>query len=156
MPKEYLRNVELSDMEMLYEWANDPVTRSASFNMDHIPFDVHKKWFEEKINSKDLLFFIYHNNKQNIGQVRLDIKDGIAIINYSINPNFRGKGYGYKMLLSVENKIKNEYPIIKQFCAEVKEKNKISQNIFLKLQYTEIHENDVMKYFKNITTSSYT
>jgi spore coat polysaccharide biosynthesis protein SpsF len=150
MPKEYLRKVDYSDMELLYRWANDPVTRTNSFHSDPISFEEHKEWFEEKINSPDVSFFIYHYDDHDIGQLRFEFRDNVVMINYSIDPFFRGKGYGHRMIILGDEIIKNEYPAIKSVQAEVKYENKASQHIFRKLNYSEYHEATMIKFIKNI------
>jgi len=147
----YIRKVVHSDIDILYEWANDPETRRNSFNQTLIPFDTHKKWFEEKLKSNSTLFLIYHCEEENIGQVRFEIDNDNAYINYSINPLYRGKGYGYRMLLLSEDKIKREYKTIKCLLAEIKNDNISSQKIFKKLKYEELHESELIKYIKNIS-----
>jgi len=145
-----LRNVACSDISTLYEWANDPETRSNSFSQEPISFDNHKRWFEKKLNSDSVSFFIYHSCGEDIGQVRFEINGSIANINYSINPSHRGKGYGYKMLLLAENRMLGENKKIKCFTAEVKNENIASQKIFKKLNYKESHEPDLVKFVKYI------
>jgi RimJ/RimL family protein N-acetyltransferase len=145
---EYLRRADYSDMELLYQWANDPETRANSISSESIIFDEHKRWFKEKLNDANVLFFIFHDGKQNIGQVRIDIKENTAIINYSIAPSFRGKGYGYRMMRLAEKEIQYNYPAIKWIQAEVKYKNKASQYIFRKLNYTESQDSYIVKFIK--------
>jgi len=41
----YFRKVVHSDIDILYEWANDPETRLYSFKQSSIPYDTHKKWY---------------------------------------------------------------------------------------------------------------
>jgi RimJ/RimL family protein N-acetyltransferase len=150
MSKEYLRKVDYSDMELLYRWANDPETRKNSFHPDLIHSQEHKKWFEEKINSPDVLFFIYHYDGHDIGQLRFEFRDNALMINYSIDPSFRGKGHGCQMIVLGEEIIKKEYPVIKLIQAEVKYENKASQSIFRKLNYSEYQETTIIKFIKNI------
>jgi RimJ/RimL family protein N-acetyltransferase len=148
MLNEYLRKTTDSDMELLYQWANDPVVRANAFDSTPISFDVHQKWFKEKLASQNILIFIYHCNNKDIGQVRLDIKDDTATIDYSIDITFRGKGYGYQMMRLFEEKIINEYPRIKCFHAQVKFKNDASASIFRKLNYTEYRRASSLKFIK--------
>ena len=42
----YLREATIEDRDLLYEWANDPETRRASFNTDRINYEEHCRWFE--------------------------------------------------------------------------------------------------------------
>jgi spore coat polysaccharide biosynthesis protein SpsF len=151
MPEEYLRRVDYFDMELLYHWANDPVTRANSINFEPIIFDEHERWFKEKLNSCNVLFYIYHNGNQDIGQVRVDIKDNIAVINYSIAPSFRGKGYGYRMMILAEKEIQDNYHAIRWIQAEVKYKNTASQHIFRKLDYAESQNFNMIKFIKSLS-----
>jgi RimJ/RimL family protein N-acetyltransferase len=137
-------------MELLYKWANDPKTRANSFNSDLIPFQSHKKWFMEKIDSPDVLFFIYCCEGLNIGQLRFDIKGETVIINYSIDLSFRGKGYGYRMITLGEKMIQDRYPEIKWIQAVVKCENDASLNIFRKLNFGECRESSAIKFVKRI------
>jgi RimJ/RimL family protein N-acetyltransferase len=152
MPEEYLRQVNDSDMELLYRWANDSTTRAHSFDSTPISFVSHQNWFRQKIVSKNVLFFIYHYDNKDIGQIRLDIENDTAIINYTIDSAFRGKGYGYRMMYLVEKKVWDEYPEIKRFQAQVKYKNNASLNIFRKLNYTEYREVNLIRFIKAVIT----
>lgn len=104
----------------------------------------------KKINSGKTLFFIYHHGEENIGQIRLDIKDDTAVIDYSIDLFLRKKGYGYRMMLLMENKIKNEFPAIKILVGEVKQSNIASQRVFKKLNYEENDQNDYICFSKSL------
>jgi RimJ/RimL family protein N-acetyltransferase/sugar phosphate isomerase/epimerase len=146
----YLRKIAYSDMDIIYKWANDRETRANAFSTDPIPYDVHKEWFQKKLNSDNVLFFIYHHGEKSIGQIRLDIKDNKAIIDYTIDPLMRKKGYGYKMMLLMENKIKNEFPAIKTLIGEVKHNNIASQRVFKKLNYKEDCHKDYMCFSKSL------
>jgi RimJ/RimL family protein N-acetyltransferase len=148
MPEEYLRKASYSDMELLFKWANDPETRANSINSDPISFDGHKRWFNEKINHPNVLFYIYHNGNQDIGQVRFDIVDDTAEISYSVAASFRGQGYGQRMMLLAENEVKNNYPNIKWLQASVKNGNMPSYNIFKKLGYVELAKSNLILFLK--------
>jgi RimJ/RimL family protein N-acetyltransferase len=146
----YLRKVEFSDIRLLYEWANDPVTRTNAFNSASIPYDTHQDWFLGKLNSPNVLQFIFIENKKNIGQIRFDVENGVAAIDYSIGPEFRGNGYGKVMLAQAESKIKNEYLQIKELYAEVKENNISSVKTFKALCYSENKQDDIIIFKKKI------
>ena len=58
-----------------------------------------------------------------VGQVRLEIKNNNAIICYSIDRNFRGRGYGEKILDLLEKEIKIHMPFINKLIGDVKYEN---------------------------------
>jgi RimJ/RimL family protein N-acetyltransferase len=145
------RKVEPSDMQMLYEWANDMLTRTNSFNTTSISFDEHKKWFEKQLCSTNVLFLIALHETDCIGQVRFVINDNKAEINYSINPLFRGHGYGYSMLLLSEKELKKWYPGVSLLYGEVKSDNIPSLTIFRRIGFSEVR---LSRFAKNIDSKA--
>jgi RimJ/RimL family protein N-acetyltransferase len=97
-----------------------------------------------------VLLFIYCCDERSIGHLRLDIKDDTGIISYSIDPFFRGKGYGYRMIALGEKVIQKDFPVVKWIQAMVKYENKASLSIFRKLNYIESQESGIVKFIKSI------
>lgn len=82
------------DCRLIWEWANDPETRSASFASDQISWEHHVKWFAEKLNDPRHVFFILLNlDDEAVGQVRYAENGKEAVVSMSISPKFRGHGY---------------------------------------------------------------
>lgn len=90
----YLRHVRQKDVDILYKWANDPLTRKNSFNSDPIEYSIHCAWFKKMINRDDVLMYILVHNGNMAGNVRLNIESGVAEIGCTIAPSYRGKGLG--------------------------------------------------------------
>ena len=89
------RQVREEDCRLLWEWANDPETRSVSFSTDPISWEHHVRWFAEKLKDPEHVFFILLNlDDEPIGQVRYAVNGKEAAISMSISPKFRGLGYG--------------------------------------------------------------
>jgi spore coat polysaccharide biosynthesis protein SpsF len=130
------RKATFTDMDLIFKWANDPENRVNSFNTNLINYEEHKKWFKEKLESKNTLFFIFQDNDLEIGFMRIEIENNTGTVNYSIAKEFRGKGYGSKMLSLLEIELKN-YPEIKSIKAFVKLDNEFSAKIFRRLNYME-------------------
>jgi len=146
----YLRNASYSDMDLLYEWANDPNTRLNSFSSEIIPYDVHREWFKNKLESDSTRILIYHHGNENIGQVRIETKGTTAKLSVSISPSHRKKGYGYKLILLTENLITREYEAIDCIMGEVKNENTASIKNMRKLKYCEEQESGYIRFTKNI------
>ena len=102
-----LRNVKQEDCELLWEWANDPIVRSASFRSDSIPWEEHLKWFNNKLNSSNCYHFITVNTlNQPIGQIRFEIDKHLkSVVSISLDSKHRGQGYGKLMLQMAINKL---------------------------------------------------
>lgn len=54
----YLREAVEEDMDLLYEWANDAEVRKNAFHTEQIPYDTHKKWFENLLKDTETLQYI--------------------------------------------------------------------------------------------------
>ena len=165
--KRILRSMLVSEMqiqlvkeencELLWKWANDPKTRSASFHSNPIAWEQHCQWFTDKLNSSDCIIYLVSINQNNpFGQVRFDIKKNTAVISLSIAKEFRGLGMSSEMIKRAciqffrENKIQTVQALIK-------EKNMISISAFKKAGFVKIKQFEhlsfptlIMEYKKRI------
>ena len=126
-----LRPAEDGDCELLWRWRNDANTRKWAFNSSYVPYPEHKDWFTDKLSSPDAqILVILDENKEAIGQVRLDISpDRSAEIGTSIEASQRNKGYGSAALKLACQYGRDEFNITRVI-AHVKERNRASVAIF--------------------------
>lgn len=130
--KLHFRFATKKDVELYFEWANDDVVRSNSFNQNKVIYEDHVKWFNSKLESKSYHFYLFLNeNNIPVGQVRIVNNEKETIIGISIDKNFRGKSLGVEMLkqscFDFLSKNKNE-----TITAYIKLENKASYSIFKK------------------------
>lgn len=143
-----LRRCTYSDMDIIYKWINDDEVRTNSFNSDYIEYETHVKWFNEKINSNNIYMYIILNNNKEIGTIRLEKHNSKAIISYLISNEYRGKGYGNKVIdLIKKEAIINNIDILE---AIVKKDNIASRKIFINNGFFEIEENNRYIYLANL------
>lgn len=126
----FLREALQSDIELLYEWANDPIVRQNSFQTEKIPYDTHRQWFERMIKNKNIVQYILMDSKEPVGQIRLMIDGNVAEISYSISVHQRQKGYGRLILELILEEVRHKYPEIKKLIAKVKPTNIASKKLF--------------------------
>lgn len=94
-----LRLAERGDRFVLWEWANDPVTRQNSFNQQPIPWEDHVAWFTNKLQSERTRIWILEYLALPVGHIRYDRTDeATALISFTVAPGWRGRGLGTKML----------------------------------------------------------
>lgn len=109
----HFRKAEENDVDLYFEWANDPVVRSLSYNKNPILYESHVKWFQNKIKNPNSLMLIF-SNQENIpvGQVRIDpgVESGDPIIGVSVAGKFRGKGLGSEIIRLASNHYLDKYP----------------------------------------------
>ncbi|PKM94928.1 MAG: GNAT family N-acetyltransferase [Firmicutes bacterium HGW-Firmicutes-1] len=126
------------DCLLLYKWVNDPLTRKNAFNTEFISFEEHNKWFRSKMNDPNTVIYICvekEEMKVQIGQVRLDFTNHVGIIDYYVDSQFRGKGFGSEMLkLLPDQLIKDEF-VFSELIGKVKNSNVASEKAFLKAGY---------------------
>lgn len=134
MSKLILRDATDHDAHFLFKWANDKAVRENSFSQEQIKWSSHLKWFNSRIKSDKTRIFILVCNNMNAGQIRFDLKeDNYWLIDYSIDIDQRGKGYGLKI---IEMGIKS-FSISAKFMAKVKRMNLPSIKVFQRLKFDE-------------------
>lgn len=90
-----LRPAQPEDKALYYEWANDPETRAHAFEKAPIPWHAHDQWFDRRMQDDAArLFVMCAAGGLPVGQVRVDLKEGEAVISFSIDRDFRGRGWG--------------------------------------------------------------
>ncbi len=127
----------------MWHWANDPEVRQSSFNSDLITFEEHLQWFEIKLKDNQGYIFIAEDEKNiPIGQIRFDLRNGTATVNYSVQDDYRGFGIGETIVRVGIQKIIDfiQQPIV--FQSKVKIKNIVSQKIFNKIGFLKANKNN--------------
>ena len=135
----YLRESTEEDMDLLYEWANDPVVRRNAFHTEAIPYETHVKWFRQMLENKTVHQYILCRAEEPVGQIRLNIEDGTGLIDYSVAPKQRGKGLGAVLLELVKEKA-GETETVTRLMGQVKNENIASVRTFEKCGYQKTEE----------------
>ena len=118
------------DVMTYFNWVNEKDVRLNSLNTNSVSLEDHKAWFRKKITS-DSLMLIFFNGESPVGQVRADVQDGTALIDFSVDFRYRGQGIGSHMIATLIDLIKKSGGII-NVKAEVKSANEGSKNVFIK------------------------
>ena len=141
-----LRNVEQTDVDLIYRWANDEECRKNAFHPEKIAYETHVQWFQQKLQSDNCDMFILMKEQEAIGLVRVDYEETKGVISYSIDAAHRGHGYGYAMLQLLEKNMDRT----DQLVGEVKKNNPASQKVFEKLGYCKKETEKCYVYTKYI------
>ncbi len=132
-PEIFFRDAQKADEKLLYNWANDDLVRQQSFNSQKIAYPEHQKWFRQKLQDSNNLFWIAQKNKQLIGLVRFSLEKNHAVIGVSIDQKHRGKGYAGKMLQLASQKFLQVFNL--PIHAYIKKTNAASVRSFEKAGY---------------------
>lgn len=142
-----LRKVTKKDKDLLFQWANDSECRKNSLNTKMITYEEHCTWFDRKLSDENCLMYLYLVEGEPAGQIRIQIEDEIGVISYSVAREYRGKGYGSRMISMVEDEVKEKLQCLH---AVVKKENTASLNIFKKSGYVPSEIPGGLLFIKNI------
>lgn len=148
-----MREVASGDVNILFEWANDPDVRRNSYNSAAIPFEDHQAWFFKKLadDSSSIFIFEYKNNP--VGMVRFDVGDEI-IISYLLDKKFRGRSWGVQVLSQAINAIQEQVGKDRKIVGFVKEDNHGSNHIFAKIGFRRVPTDRYPNSFKYELTTT--
>ena len=133
-----IRAANRSDCEDVYMWRSDFISRTMSFNSKIPSYKEHIHWFNSSLNNANRELYVGVVGSTKIGICRFDRnrKCGVDEVSININPNFRGRGYGKRLLASsikCFQKIKQN-----ELLARIKPKNVVSLKIFKSLGFQEL------------------
>lgn len=121
-----------SDLMLIFNWANNPLTRKMSFDQDSISLKTHQKWFNNIINQKNIHLLIIEGydsgSRIPLGQIRVD-RDGK--ISMSLASEFRGQHLATPSIKVGIAYIKNKF-LLNRLVAYIKQENIASVKAFKK------------------------
>ena len=135
-----LRPATAEDAEVLWRWANDPVTRAASLSPGAIPWSDHLQWLAAKLEDPNAyLWLAVGERDQPLGQVRFDRSGSEAVVSVGLDPNRRGAGLGSRLIQrSTERLMRTEGVALVR--AYIKPDNLASRRAFARAGYKEVGE----------------
>ena len=90
----------LSHSRAIWEWRNDPVTRSMCRSKDLVSWEDHSIWYQKALANPKRIMYVGITEQLPIGVVRFDsinnLEDSFEI-SININPSERGKGLGLEV-----------------------------------------------------------
>ncbi|MGQ9706674.1 MAG: GNAT family N-acetyltransferase [bacterium] len=133
-----IRRAKPSDSHKVWKWRNSPLVRSMSFSAKEIPWEIHKKWFNERLTSKNsYLYIAYIDNEDNtddVGIIRFEVKGVSAEVSIFLSPSYIRKGLGFQIImLGTEQFVIDSG--IRRIIALIKESNIASVRSFEKAGY---------------------
>jgi RimJ/RimL family protein N-acetyltransferase len=135
-----IKEATINDAKILFDWANDPVTRQNSFNSKAISWNDHILWLNKKLINPTSKIYIVHFNEKPVGVVRFD-ENETTIIGITVAPDHRNMGLGSQILIYACKKFweNNNTDIL----AYVKKENISSQHVFEKAGFSFLR-NDIV------------
>jgi len=137
----FLRKAVPEDIGLLFKWANDADVRRSALNSRKITWIEHQRWFQQKMADRNCFQYIALNQAGHpVGQIRFDITDSIADIDYSVDGSSRGSGIGGRLLACGVEAVKREISSAVLLQGRVKYHNAVSEHIFKKAGFFRVAE----------------
>jgi RimJ/RimL family protein N-acetyltransferase len=126
------------DADLLLAWANDPVTRAASFHPGPIERADHVRWLADRLASPTTGFWIgVADDGRPIGQVRVEVSsDAVGEISISTAPEARERGFGRALLAAAVGEAPRALGV-KRLLARVRTDNPASLALFAGAGFAE-------------------
>lgn len=139
-----VRRATIEDANVLFACRNDPLTRQMSRNHDPIKWDSHIAWLRKVLDDPDRILLIGEVDGQPVGTVRFDrIEDDVCEVSWSMNPDYRGHGYGTKLAKMACETIPKA-----TILAEVRADNAPTLRMMVSCGYKKIDEKDGNTFWK--------
>lgn len=142
------KKASIEDAKIIFDLANDPVTRQNSFSTAEIKWEDHIKCFSRKIEDVNCDFYILKDGDSVIGSIRVDYDNDklTGLISYNVSANHRRRGYGTKMIQMITDKARKGYTLV----GEVKKTNVGSIKCFENNNYIKSENEDEYIYKKEV------
>jgi len=134
-----LRPACAEDARLLWDWANEPAVRAASFSTANISWETHVAWLSAKLSNPDcLLLLAAEGDGEPIAQIRFDFSAEIVEIAVSIDSAARGRGWGAAVIGAGVNYVRHYRAGVTQFHAYVKPENQPSLSAFARAGFSRV------------------
>jgi RimJ/RimL family protein N-acetyltransferase len=129
-----IRRAGPGDADLLLAWANDPVTRAASFHPNPIEAATHAAWFRSRLASPMTRLFIGLEDDVPVGQVRLEgDADGRVEVAISVAAAARHRGMGQALLAAALEAASADADLeARVFVAQIRPDNRSSIALFVR------------------------
>ena len=152
-------SANLSHSRDIWQWRNDPITRSVSKNTKEVSWEDHDSWFRKSLTNSYRYLYIgvstTPEDEEPIGIVRFDISSSspeYSKVSINISPRARGKRFGYLLLKEGTENFANEIKRSIRIFAEVKVNNLASIRLFTSSGYSSCnhYEKNYNRYFLDL------
>jgi UDP-2,4-diacetamido-2,4,6-trideoxy-beta-L-altropyranose hydrolase len=143
-----LRCADEADSKLIWNWRNDPVSRSNFRNQNLISWEAHKEWFRSALDDPSRILFCGEIDGIPIGIVRFEpIGELEYEVSINLAPERRGMGLGHRLLAVACEKIERESGEV-SFRAAIRRGNIASQRIFQQCGFSEEPTDEVFVAYK--------
>ncbi len=138
-----VRRATAADATLYFSWANDPSVRATATRPEPIAWADHLAWFERRLADPHCYLLLFGLRGQLLGQVRVEFREEMGTISYSLDAAWRGQGLGTAVLRRALAELRRARPGRWTLDGLVRTSNAASARIFERLGFdaagTETH-----------------
>lgn len=131
-----VREANAGDAEAVWEIAGDPEVRRQSFSTGSFPFPAHECWFNKKLASPDVRFFVADEGGVVAGFARFEREEAAAKISVATASPFQGRGIA-RRLLAEASPLASDALSVSTARGFVLEQNHPSRRLFLAAGFSD-------------------
>lgn len=143
-----IRQANKEDLLLVFLWVNDPELRKQSFSAEPIPLEDHTRWFLSKLADPTSSLYIVEYKGAPVAQIRFDVRGREAVISYSMDAGYRGRGWGQPTLELGISTFRKAHQQPVKIVGYVKTVNQGSVTIFEHLGFNRLETNDYPNAYK--------
>ena len=140
------------DINNLFKWRNDTLTRQMSHFQETVGWNEHLKWCQDVLANKNKLLLLcsFKEKNKKIAVVRVDIKGTSTNVSINLAPQIRGQGLAKPCLSACIDYFYSKCNFVQILKAEIKVDNIPSQKIFESLGFVIKNKTNSLKYYELI------
>ena len=143
-----IRQATAQDSDDIFNWRNDPLTRSMSIHGQAVTKQSHQDWFEQSLKNTHRIMMVgeLENNKVGICRFDIDEEKQHATISINLNPSIRGRGLSSDFLMQCIFAFWNSHAM--DIKATIKKNNIASIKCFEKVGFKELNSDENYSHYK--------
>ena len=146
-----IRKANAKDSHFIWKWRNNKESRVNFKASSVVTKKRHNLWYKTLLEDKKNYVFIGEYNYKQFGIIRYSPKNECEfIVSINMNPEFRNKGYGKKLLILGDKEISTKIKKNIKLVAEVKTDNIKSNRIFKNAGYKLIDKEQNYNIFNKL------
>lgn len=98
-----LRLATLADSALILTWRNDPETIAMSATQRAVTEAEHDRWYIQALTDLTVHLYVVEDGEA-MGMGRINEERGVAILSYSVDARYRGRGYGGELVAALTAK----------------------------------------------------
>ena len=134
-----LRRAIADDGAFLLELRNDPDAVRGSMTGRAVTPEEHRAWLAARLDSPGTRLWIVQDDRVDVGQLRVDVDDGVGTVSIAIAADHRGRGLARGALSALQRSLHGDMQITRLH-AELHRENIASRRVFERAGFTTLGE----------------